>query len=109
MSASPPSHTLQTQEWAGQLLKRRNTNSDYLRRDTAATFSLKFYRGTETVAKVPLADTSTAILGMASAKAAGGGSVPWARREGALAAEVTGFPRPEAQGGTPFCLQGQEN
>lgn len=42
-----------------------------LGRDTAATFSLKFCRRTETVAKVPLADTSAAIIGISSAEAAG--------------------------------------
>lgn len=40
-------------------------------RDTVATFSLRFCRRTGTVAKLPLADKSTAITGLCSTEATG--------------------------------------
>jgi len=65
--------------------------------ETATTISLRFYR-TGTVAKLLLADTSAAAIGISSAEAAGEWFSAVDREEGgALAPKVTGFLRPEAQ------------
>lgn len=76
-------------------------------RDTAATFSLKFCR-TETVAKVPLADTSAAIIGISSAEAAGKWFSAVDGEERSPCRRSDWLPEALSPGALFFSLQGQE-